>query len=86
MWNKARETFIVKIIKELKLIQIIKQTKMSNQNNQVRNLSESVRLDNVGIDYYMNKKYEMLNYGYVNINKRSENTRILALNLRGLNP
>ena len=47
---------------------------------------ESVRLDNVGIDYYMNKEYKILNQEYIDINKRSENTRILALNPRGLNP
>ena len=58
---------------------------MSRIENQVVNLSESVRLNNVGIQHYMKEKYETLNQGYINENKRLENTRILALNLNGLN-
>ena len=59
---------------------------MSRIENQVVNLSERVRLNNVGIQYYMKEKYETLNQGYIDENKRLENTRILALNPNGLNP
>ena len=58
---------------------------MNNTISQESTMSESLRLENVEINQYMKEEYEMLNEGYIDINKGSENTRILALNPRGLN-
>ena len=43
-----------------------------------------IRLQNAGINNGMNSEEQVINKGHIDMMKRSENTRILSINLRGL--
>ena len=59
---------------------------MSRINRERDNLLESIRLNNTAIQHYIHQENQITNQGYIDNNKMIENTRILSLNSRGMNP